>query len=77
MADEISPEELRRLACSGVEQEIARLNALLASLQAPRTRIGRPPGPQARKRKGMSPAARKAAAERMKKYWAERRKSEK
>lgn len=61
-----------------------RLNQAIAVLQGgadavPRKRRGRPPGSKSKKaastRKGpMSPAARKAASERMKKYWAQRRK---
>ena len=65
-----------------------RLNKAIEILQgeveAPRRR-GRPPGsknkPKAAKKAGgrgqMSPAARKAVSERMKKYWAQRRKAKK
>ena len=57
-----------------------RLNRAIAALQGKRRR-GRPPKwlaePKPRRgRKRMSAAARKAQSERMKKYWAARRKAE-
>jgi hypothetical protein len=62
-----------------------KLNRAIEALGAPVKRRGRPPknplatlttGPPktAAKRKGLSPAKRKAQSERMKAYWAKRRK---
>jgi len=62
-----------------------RLNTAIAALQGPAKR-GRPPKnprtsiakkPASRKRRAMSATQKKAASERMKKYWANRRKQEK
>lgn len=55
--------------------------AILKGEAAPRRRRGRPPGAKnkeakKRNRKPMDPAARKAVSERMKQYWAERRKAQ-
>ncbi len=74
-------EEKRR-----IDSAIVELENLVNSLSGVRRR-GRPPGSGKRgpgrppsagggmpKRKGWSPAARNAAAQRMKRYWAERRK---
>lgn len=64
-----------------------RLNRAIEALQGPVRRRGRPPkNPDViatatavprRARKGMSKAARKAQSDRMKKYWAARRKQAK
>jgi hypothetical protein len=59
-----------------------RLDQAIAALQEPVRRRGRPPGSKATKvaapkKRTMSPAARKAAAERMRAYWAKRRKATK
>jgi hypothetical protein len=63
-----------------------RLNLAIAALQRGVRRRGRPPGsgtsaaakPAAKRgRKKMSAAARKAVSERMKKYWASRKKAKK
>jgi hypothetical protein len=61
-----------------------KLNTAIAALQGAVKRRGRPPKsaasiaaaalPPAKKRKGMSPARRKAQGERMKAYWAKRKK---
>lgn len=62
-----------------------RLNKAIEALQGPVKRRGRPPGSQSaaastaaaparRKRRGMSAAERKAQSERMKAFWAARRK---
>jgi hypothetical protein len=65
-------------------EERDRLNRAIEILQRGTKRRGRPPGSgtaakQAapRKRKMMSAAARKAVSERMKKYWASRKKAKK
>jgi len=64
-----------------------RMNRAIEALEGPAKRRGRPPGtgtaaaPQAsspiRRRPARSAAQRKAQSERMKKYWAQRRKSAK
>lgn len=58
-----------------------RLNRAIEALQGPAARRGRPPASAApaaaapkRKRKGMTPAQRKAQSARMKAFWAARRK---
>ena len=61
-----------------------KLNSAIAALQGAAKRRGRPPknaasvvapvSPAPKKRRGMSPAKRKAQAARMKAYWAKRRK---
>jgi len=63
-----------------------KLNSAIAALQGAVKRRGRPPknaasavaavSPAPTKRRGMSPAKRKAQAARMKAYWAKRRKEE-
>lgn len=67
-----------------LKAERDRLDRAIAVMEAEPKRRGRKPGsaaaapaddaPKRRGRKKMSPAARKAVSERMKKYWAERRK---
>jgi len=63
-----------RLAHKGAEHRLAELQAEIVALikTFPHLRSSRS---TPRKRKPMSPAARKAASERMKKYWAARRKA--
>ena len=62
-------------------QERDRLNRAIEILQSEPKRRGRKPGGTAavpkkpHRRRKMSPAARKAVSERMKKYWAGRRKA--
>ena len=85
MAD-LSPQQLQRLARRGakavldeLEREAAAIRRAFPDLFGGRSR-GRKAGGGAaaggrRRRRGMSPAGRKAVSERMKKYWAERRKS--
>lgn len=85
----IDPNELRQLAIEGIREKIARLNTILDELSSPSkpgpkrkvqalTIMDSPAVPaRTRKRKPMSAAAKKAVAERMKKYWAERRKAAK
>lgn len=89
MASELSRDDLRRLARLGAMrrlEELKREEALIRSA-FPELFDGRAPKagkaasataapPRKRRRRGnMSPAARKAASERMKKYWADRRKA--
>jgi hypothetical protein len=63
-----------------------RLNRAIEALEGPARRRGRPPKnsldvvaemPPKRKRRGRTAAQRKAQSEKMKKYWAQRRKQEK
>jgi hypothetical protein len=65
-----------------------RLNNAIEALQGPTKRRGKPPKtiatpnaaesqPTVRKRRNLTAAQRKAHSERMKKFWAERRKSQK
>lgn len=90
MASELSRDDLRRLARLGAMrrlEELKREEALIRSAfpelfdgRAPRASkasAGEAAAPtRKRRRRGhMSPAARKAASERMTKYWAERRKA--
>jgi hypothetical protein len=72
---EISPEELRVLARQGIEAEIERLNALLKAIEEVTTRPVAEPSPQRRPpgRRTMTAAQRKAHSDRMKAYWASRR----
>jgi hypothetical protein len=67
-------------------EERDRLNRAIDALQMGTRRRGRPPGSgkaaaskpaKRRKRKTMSSEARKAVSERMRKYWAARRKGKK
>jgi hypothetical protein len=81
----LSQEQLRRLARLGA---IARLEQLRQEETAIRSEFpelfgrgrreqvtnGHATTPRRRRRRAMSPAARKAVSERMRKYWAERRK---
>jgi hypothetical protein len=73
--------ELRRLARLGAEARLAELRREEAAIRQafpdlvrgrPARKPGRPAG--GRRRRGMSSAQRKAVSERMKKYWADRRK---
>ena len=69
---ELKREELRRLARLGAK---ARLEELLREEAAIRKAFPDLEGAPRGSRGGMSAAARKVVSERMKKYWAERRKS--
>ena len=87
MAD-LSRQQLQRLARRGaqallteLEEEAAAIRRAFPDLFGGRGRrrkagavASRATGVR-RRRRGMSPAARKAVSERMKKYWAERRKA--
>ena len=86
MAD-LSPQQLQRLARQGARAVVEELERDAAAIRrafpdlfgrrgrAPKARASAPAAGGRRRRRGMSPAARKAVSERMKKYWAERRKA--
>ena len=84
----ISPEQFRELARIGAAarvqellQEEAAIRALFPDLFGGRHQArdvgedGAAPGPARRRRPRMSAAARKAVSERMRRYWAERRRA--
>jgi hypothetical protein len=82
----LSLEQLRELAREGAEQTLKRLRAEIVAIErtfpelalAQRRRAVRRVVATARRRsRTMSAAARKAVSERMKKYWAERRRAQK
>ena len=62
-----SPIRRRRMSAAG-------RRAIAAAQRARWATIKKAAKPTGRKRKGMSPAARKAASERMKNYWKQKRK---
>jgi hypothetical protein len=82
---DLSRQELRQLARLGAKARLEELRQEEAAIRrAFPDLFGRGAGRRAsgdsetgvrRRRRGMSAAARKAVSERMKKYWAERRKS--
>ena len=82
MAD-LTREELHRLARLGAKarlEELRREEAAIRKAFPDLSGGGRPSagrGPAARKRKPMSDAARREVSERMKKYWAAKRKTKK
>ena len=85
MAD-LTREELRRLARLGAKSRLEELQREEAAIRRAfpdlfggrgRQSPGAARGPAGRRRKGMSAAARNAVSERMKKYWAARRKEKK
>ncbi len=75
MAD-LSREELQRLARLGAQARLEELRREEAAIREAFPELFQGAAGQARggSRRGMSAAARKAASERMKRYWAERRK---
>ena len=85
MAQELSREDLRRYARLGamrrleeIRREEARIRSAFPELFGGRgvRQPGKPgAAPKARKRTTMTPAMRKVVSERMKKYWAGRRKA--
>jgi hypothetical protein len=92
VADNLSREELRRLAKLGAHLRLDELDSerravhaafpdLATAARRTRRQPAAKPAPAARaekpapKRRTMSAAQRKAVSERMKKYWAERRKA--
>ena len=84
MAD-LSRNDLRKLARLGAKARIEELRQEEAAIRrtfpdlfskgAAGASAAKSGGTRRRRRRGMSAAARKAVSERMKKYWAERRKS--
>ena len=83
---DLTREELRRLARLGAKSRLEELQREEAAIRRAfpdlfggrgRQSPGAARGPARRRRKGMSAAARKAVSERMKKYWAARRKNKK
>lgn len=81
----LNQEQLRRLTRLGAIARLDQLRQEEAAIRSEfpelfgRGRRGQPNDGQAtkrrRRRRAMSPAARKAVSERMRKYWAERRKA--
>ena len=82
----LNPEQLRRLARLGavarleqLREEEAAIRAEFPELFGGRRGNGRAaakdPAPKARRRRTMNAAQRKEVSERMRKYWAERRKA--
>ena len=77
MAD-LSREQIQRLARLGAEARLGELREEEAAIRQAFPDLaakGKPSAPRGRRRRRMSAAARKAVSERMKKYWAERRKA--
>lgn len=89
MATDLSRDDLKRLARLGamrrleeLQREEAAIRAAFPELFRASTRAARTsaaddaaPARRRKRKSNMSPAARKAVSERMKKYWAERRKA--
>jgi hypothetical protein len=84
-AGQLNPERLRELARAGAEQAVKQLRAEIIaiertfpelSLTKGRRALRRSITRAARKTSRMSAAARKAVSDRMKRYWAERRKAQ-
>ena len=91
MATELSREDLRRLARLGAQSRLAELRNEESAIRAAFPDLFRGPGRGAaksaraagpaepkrrtRKRRKMSAAEKRAVSERMKKYWADRRKA--
>ena len=81
MAKRLSTERLRELARTGAEEALKRLRAEIAAIERTFPELSQPRGRRrltkaVRKRtRQMSTAARKAMSQRMKRYWAERRKA--
>lgn len=80
----LSIEELKNLAKTGAEETLKRLQAEIVAIERSFPELRLPAGRRAvrqslqsaRKRsRQMSAAARKAVSDRMKRYWAERRKA--
>jgi len=74
---DLSREQRRRLARVGAQARLEELRAEDAAIRRafPDLAAKPPPAKGGRRRSRMSAAARKAVSERMKKYWAERRKA--
>lgn len=79
----LSLERLRELARTGAETALKQLRAEVVAIERTfpelalpsRKQIGRSVGRVSTRTKRMSAAARKAVSQRMKRYWAERRKA--
>lgn len=80
----LSQEHLRRLARLGAIARLEQLRQEEAAIRSEfpelfgrgrREEVGSGQTTKRRRRRAMSPAARKAVSERMRKYWAERRKA--
>ena len=74
MAD-LSKDQLKRLAALGAQARLEELRLEEAAIRQAFPELGRKSVGAPAKRSHMSPAARRAVSERMKKYWAERRKA--
>ena len=84
-ANQLSPDRLRELARTGAQVTLERLRGEVAAIErafpelsaVPRNRQGvrRAVKTVSRRSRSMSAAARKAVSQRMKRYWAERRKA--
>jgi hypothetical protein len=85
-ANQLTTERLRELARTGAQVTLERLRAEVAAIERafpefaaiPRSRqaVQRSVKTVARRSRRMSAAARKAVSQRMKRYWAERRKTQ-
>jgi hypothetical protein len=81
---QLSPERLRHFARAGAEQAVKQLRAEIIAIERTFPELKLPQARQAvrrsvteatRRTRRMSAAARKKVSERMKRYWAERRKA--
>jgi hypothetical protein len=84
MPHRLTPETLRELARSGAETALKQLRAEIIAIERTFPELALPKRRKAfqksvtrasKRARTMSAAARKAVSERMKKYWAERRKA--
>ena len=84
VAERLSAARLRELARAGAEQAVKQLRAEIIAIERTFPEIKLPQarralrksvGEATRRTRRMSAAARKAVSERMKRYWAERRKA--
>jgi hypothetical protein len=85
VAGSLSPDRLRELARTGAEVMLNRLRAEIIAIERTFPELALPKRRRALRRsvkqatnrtRHMSAAARKAVSERMKRYWAERRKAQ-
>jgi hypothetical protein len=85
VASRLNAEKLRELARTGAEVTLKRLRAEITAIERTFPELALPKRRRALRRtvkqatnrtRQMSAAARKAVSERMKKYWAERRKAQ-
>ncbi len=85
MAERLSADRLRELARTGAEEILKRLRAEIVAIERTFQELSLPQRRKALKRsvttatsrtKQMSARARKAVSQRMKRYWAERRKAQ-